>query len=139
MAVRSPSHKVGGRRSLQRSDVVRFRDLDQARRLDAVNALAAEAQDSRHLLIGSAEASRFVAAEVRGHHRRAVGQTANRSVVGIMNEFSYLAEVDRAHGRSEDSRVDGRPVRRHALSLLYKRHSFPDRELAALVATHLAE
>ena len=40
-----PSNKVGGRRLLQRSDVVRFRGLEQARRLDAVNALAAEAQE----------------------------------------------------------------------------------------------
>ncbi|HMR94467.1 MAG TPA: hypothetical protein PKE05_02935 [Microthrixaceae bacterium] len=56
-----------------------------------------------------------------------------------MNEITFLAEVDRAHERSEDLvsmsvRLAGTPC-----SPRYKRHSFPDRELAALVASRLPD
>ncbi len=56
-----------------------------------------------------------------------------------MNEFSFFAEVERAHERSEDLvsmavRLAGTPC-----SPLYKRHLFPDRELAALVAIRLPD
>ena len=40
-----PSRKVGTRRRLKVSDVLLYRAIDQARRLDAANALAAEAQE----------------------------------------------------------------------------------------------
>lgn len=40
-----PSRKVGTRRRLKLADVLLYREVDQARRLDAVNALAAEAQE----------------------------------------------------------------------------------------------
>lgn len=80
---------------------------------------------------------RFIAAEVEATTGARWAKTANRSVVGTMNEFSFLAEADRAHKRSEDIvsmavRLAGTPC-----SPLYKRHGFPDRELEALVAGHL--
>lgn len=40
-----PSRKVGTRRRLKLSDVLLYREIDQARRLAAANALAAEAQE----------------------------------------------------------------------------------------------
>lgn len=40
-----PSRKVGSRRRLKLADVLLYREVDQARRRDAVNALAAEAQE----------------------------------------------------------------------------------------------
>jgi excisionase family DNA binding protein len=40
-----PSRKVGTRRRLKLADVLLYREVDQARRLDAINALAAEAQE----------------------------------------------------------------------------------------------
>lgn len=40
-----PSRKVGTRRRLKVADVLLYRDVDQARRNAAVNALAAEAQE----------------------------------------------------------------------------------------------
>ncbi len=40
-----PSRKVGARRRLKLVDVLLYREIDQARRLDAVKALAAEAQE----------------------------------------------------------------------------------------------
>lgn len=80
---------------------------------------------------------RFVAAERAEMGGSRWAKTANRSVVGIMNEFSFLTEADRAHERSTDlvkmaMRLAGTPC-----SPLYKRHTFPDRELAALVTAHL--
>ena len=82
---------------------------------------------------------RFVASEIAATTGARWAKTANRSVVGMMNEFSFLAEVDRAHERSEDLismsvRLAGTPC-----SPLYKRHTFPDRELAALVASLLPD
>lgn len=82
---------------------------------------------------------RFVAAEVVATTGAQWAKTANRSVVGIMNEFTYLAEVDRARDRSEDLlsmavRLAGTPC-----GPLYKRHSFPDSELAAVVSSHLPD
>jgi hypothetical protein len=59
--------------------------------------------------------------------------TANRSVVGVMNEFGYLAEVFRDDYVADllglSVRLAGTPC-----SPLYRRHVSPDRELAALVA-----
>lgn len=40
-----PSRKVGSRRRLKLADVLLYREVDQARRLKAVDALAAEAQE----------------------------------------------------------------------------------------------
>ncbi|MDQ2845573.1 MAG: hypothetical protein M3Y77_04295 [Actinomycetota bacterium] len=66
-----------------------------------------------------------------------VEPTANRSVVGVMNEFGYLAEaagdgyVDDLLGLSVH--LAGTPC-----SPLYRRQVSPDRELAALVAEHIA-
>ncbi len=62
--------------------------------------------------------------------------TSNRSVVGIMTEFTHLAEAYRA--------CDGDPnLIDLALRLaetpcgpLYRRHVSPDRELAAIIAAH---
>ena len=39
-----PSRRVGSRRRLKLADVLLYREVDQARRIDAVNALAAQAQ-----------------------------------------------------------------------------------------------
>jgi excisionase family DNA binding protein len=40
-----PSRKVGARRRLKLADVLLYREVDQARRLEAVAALATEAQE----------------------------------------------------------------------------------------------
>jgi hypothetical protein len=60
--------------------------------------------------------------------------TANRSVVGVLNEFTFLSDVHRADpdGLLELSvRLAATP-----LGPLYGRHVSPDRELAVLVAEH---
>lgn len=82
---------------------------------------------------------RFVAAEVAATTGAQWAKTANRSVVGIMNEFTYLAEADRSHERSVDLVAMAVWLAGTPCSPLYKCHSSPDRELAALVATQLPE
>jgi hypothetical protein len=80
---------------------------------------------------------RFVAAEVAAMVEPRWARTANRSVVGVMNEFTSVAELDLDHDRSQSLtelavRLAGTPC-----GPLYKSHTFPDQELAALVAPHL--
>lgn len=76
----------------------------------------------------------FIAAERAEMKQVRLAKTTNRSVVGIVNEFIYLAE---AHTESSATphllelavRLAGTPC-----GPLYKRHISPDRELAALLA-----
>jgi hypothetical protein len=86
------------------------------------------------------DAERAAMAEVRR------APTANRSVVGVLNEFTFLADihraglrradVDRAHARANPSGLLELSVQLATTPLgpLYQRHVSPDRELAALVA-----
>ncbi|MCW3841677.1 hypothetical protein ONA70_16375 [Micromonospora yasonensis] len=61
-----------------------------------------------------------------------IAPTANRSVVGIMNEFAFLADTwrDAAKPNLLDLAVR---LAATPCSPLYKRHVRPDRELAAIV------
>ena len=87
------------------------------------------------------DAERAAMGEVR------LAPTANRSVVGVLNEFTFLADVHRADvhradvRRSDKGRADADGLLELSLQLagtplgpLYQRHVSPDRELAALVA-----
>ena len=79
----------------------------------------------------------LIAAEITEMADVRVEPTANRSVVGVMNEFGYLAEASRRHYVDD---LLGLSVHLAATpcSPLYKRRVSPDRELAALVAEHAA-
>jgi len=61
-------------------------------------------------------------------------KTANRSVVGIMNEFRHLAEVHRAHRGLDDLVALALELSETPCGPLYERHVSPDRELDVLVA-----
>lgn len=63
-------------------------------------------------------------------------KTANRSVVGIMNEFLFLAGLHRAEGGDLDPLTLSLDLAGTPCSPLYRRHVSPDRELAAFVCTH---
>nr|WP_193345671.1 hypothetical protein [Blastococcus saxobsidens] len=63
-------------------------------------------------------------------HRLAA--TANRSLVGVMNEFTHLADLDRAE-QPDLMRLSMR-LAMTPCGPLYQRHISPDRELAALIA-----
>lgn len=80
---------------------------------------------------------RFVGVEVAASTGARWARTANRSVVGIMNEFAYLAGADRAHERNVGLLAMAVWLAGTPCGPLYKRPSSPGRELAALVASHL--
>lgn len=74
----------------------------------------------------------FIDAEMQRMGDRRIATTANRSVVGIMNEFSCLADVYRVTASRSlldlSLRLAATPC-----SPLYKTNISPDRDLAALV------
>jgi hypothetical protein len=61
------------------------------------------------------------------------GPTANRSVVGIMNEFAYLADVYRRSDSSRSLAELGQKLAETPCSPLYRRHVRPDREFEAFL------
>lgn len=78
----------------------------------------------------------LVAGEIGQMREHQLAKTANRSVVGMMNEFSYLADE---HGRAETTA----DLLRLSLSLagtpcgpLRSRSGFPDHEVSALFSHH---
>jgi hypothetical protein len=60
-------------------------------------------------------------------------RTANRSVVGIMNEFTRLADVYRSAGSGQDLGALATRLATTPCSPLYRKHVSPDRELDALL------
>jgi hypothetical protein len=75
----------------------------------------------------------FVLQEVAAMAEATYAKTANRSVVGVMNEFAFLAQVHREQGDSDDLVALSAELAGTPCGPLYKRHVMPDRELAALV------
>ncbi|HEY1919930.1 MAG TPA: hypothetical protein VGH27_30530 [Streptosporangiaceae bacterium] len=75
----------------------------------------------------------IIRAELRQLHDYRLGKTANRSVVGIMNEFTHLAEAYRQDTPAPD--LPGLAMRLAATPCgpLYSKNISPDRELHALV------
>jgi len=80
----------------------------------------------------------FIEAECEAMADHRLATTRNRSVVGMMTEFSFLAS---AYAESEDA-VDlvdlSLWLARTPCGALYSRHGSPDRELAAHIAERLA-
>lgn len=68
----------------------------------------------------------------------AAAKTANRSVVGSMREFLFLAGVRRAHDADDELVEMSLELGRTPCGPLYRRHVSPDRELAAFVAAQQA-
>ena len=73
----------------------------------------------------------LIASEIEHTRQHRVGPTANRSIVGSMTEFAYLADAYRAE---EDPDLLEVSVRLSTVPCgpLYARHVSPDRELAAV-------
>ena len=74
----------------------------------------------------------WIAAETRRMSEIRLGTTANRSLVGSMTEFAFLAQAHRQTADPDllELSID---LARTPCSPLYRRHVSPDRELAALV------
>ena len=62
-----------------------------------------------------------------------MGETSHRSVVGIMNEFSHLADVYRRTDPDINLSQMARRLAATPCSPLYRRHISPDRELQAFL------
>jgi hypothetical protein len=78
----------------------------------------------------------FIAEEIDGMDEWRLTTTSNRSVIGMINEFSFLAEAWRSPDRGDDLVMLSLRLARTPCGPLYKRHGSPDRELAALAAEH---
>jgi hypothetical protein len=78
----------------------------------------------------------FIDNEVAAMGEGRWAKTANRSVVGIMNEFSYLADARRQNDKFATIVGLSLDLSRTPCSPLYKRHTFPDRELHAHIGNH---
>ena len=80
----------------------------------------------------------FIAAERAEMGQVRLAKTSNRSVVGIMNEFTFLAEAYTDRRANPD--LHGLSIRlaETPCGPLYKRHVSPDRELAAVLSQHPA-
>ena len=61
------------------------------------------------------------------------GKTANRSLVGMLNQFTYLAEGYREYNQTTDLRWLAMKLSETPCSPLYKRAISPDRELRRLI------
>ena len=80
---------------------------------------------------GASEA--VITREVEQMSRYRLAKTANRSVVGVMNEFSYLADVHRSGTLAPDLHELSMRLATTPCGPLYSRHGSPDRELKALL------
>ena len=78
----------------------------------------------------------FIEHEVAEMSERRLAKTSNRSVLGVMNEISYLGGGYRLPHGVDDLVGLSLWLAETPCGPLYGRHGSPDRELAALVAQH---
>lgn len=101
-------------------------------------AATVAARAARHIaviLAAHAAPGAVIEEELRHMRDYRVATTANRSVVGIMNEFSRLAEVHRDRDPCPDLTDLAHRLATTPCSPLYARNVSPDRELAAFLHT----
>lgn len=75
----------------------------------------------------------FVTAEVAAMGEGSFAKTANRSVLGSMNDFAYLAGFHRDAGNVVDLVALSASMAETPCSPLFASHTSPDREVLALV------
>jgi hypothetical protein len=88
----------------------------------------------RQTLDASRVAEDFIEFESAAMAQGQYAKTASRSVLGIMNEFSRLAEVYRDYRGLTDLVTLALVLSETPCGPLYPRHGSPDRELDAAVA-----
>ncbi len=88
------------------------------------------------LLAAHGVSQRFIDEEVAQMTDCRLATTTNRSVLGIMTEFTRLAEAYGAPGGEPDLIPLALRLATTPCGPLYRRHISPDRELAALIAQH---
>ncbi len=82
-------------------------------------------------------AADFIEIEIGAMVNGQYAKTASRSVLGIMNEFGYLADWLRDHRGPADLVTLALRLSETPCGPLYQRHGSPDRELDAAVAVWL--
>ena len=75
----------------------------------------------------------LIATEVAAMDQVKYAKTSNRSVLGIMNQFGYLAEGYHDYLETSDLLELSLRLAHVPCSPLYKRETFPDREFQLLV------
>lgn len=81
----------------------------------------------------------FALQEVGAMSEASYAKSPNRSVVGSMNDFAFMADVARAHGQGADLVALSVDLADTPCGPLRRSHGFPDREVEAIVATVLGE
>jgi hypothetical protein len=91
----------------------------------------------RHTLEARGVVADFIESEIGAMVDGQYAKTASRSVLGIMNEFGYLADWLRDRRGSTDLVTLALRLSETPCGPLYQRHGSPDRELDAAVAVWL--
>jgi hypothetical protein len=78
----------------------------------------------------------FIASEVTAMANHQMAKTASRSVLGTMNDFTYLAEAHRTPKQSPDLLGLSLNLAKTPCGPLYRNHISPDREIIAYIADH---
>src|SRR5438552_960490 len=99
----------------------------------AVTLLARFPQHAAAALAAHGTPQAVIDEELRQMRDHRLAKTANRSVVGIMNEFTYLAEAYRDDTPEPDLLALAIRLAATPCAPLYSKHVSPDRELAALL------
>lgn len=81
----------------------------------------------------------FIADELTQMSDVQYAKTSNRSVLGVMNQFAYLAEGYRDHLETDDPLTLSLKLSETPCSPLYKRGVSPDRELVRFASDWLAK
>lgn len=87
------------------------------------------------VLVAHGMPQQFIEHELAHMNDVQYAKTSNRIVVGIMNQFSYLAEGYREYLETSDLRELALKLAHVPCSPLYKSETFPDRELKLLVGS----
>jgi hypothetical protein len=99
----------------------------------AATLLARFPQQLAAVLAGHGTPDAVIDEEQRQMRDRRLAKTTNRSVVGIMNEFTFLAEAYRGGTPAPDLLALAVGLAATPCGPLYSKHISPDRELAALL------
>jgi hypothetical protein len=99
----------------------------------AATLLARFPQQAAMVLAAHGTPDTIISAELQQMHDHRLAKTANRSVVGIMNEFTYLAEAYRDDTPAPDLLRLAMRLATTPCGPLYSKNVSPDRELDALV------
>ena len=99
----------------------------------AATLLARFPQQLAVVLVAHGTPDAVIDEDLRQMRDRRLAKTANRSVVGIMNEFTFLAEAYRGDTPEPDLLALAIRLAATPCGPLYDKYVSPDRELAALL------